>query len=72
MMAYLLGGATLILLVLILWRRASPEFRRQSEQPKFQFLSNLGFRSQNQFGSKSLEDINSTEPWKGNDEQHQP
>lgn len=44
MTAYLLGAATLILLVLIFWRRASPEFRRKSEQPKYQFLANLGFR----------------------------
>jgi hypothetical protein len=42
MTAYILGAATLILLALIVWRRSSPEFRRRSERPKFQFLANLG------------------------------
>lgn len=46
MTAYILGSATLILLVLIICRRCSPEFRRRSEQPKFQFLANLGIKSQ--------------------------
>ncbi len=47
MTAYILGAATLILLILIIFRRCSPEFRRRSEQPKFQFLANLGIGSQN-------------------------
>lgn len=46
MTAYILGSATLILLILIICRRCSPEFRRRSEQPKFQFLANLGIKSQ--------------------------
>ncbi len=46
MTAYILGAATLILLILIICRRCSPEFRRRSEQPKFQFLANLGIGSQ--------------------------
>lgn len=42
MTPYILGAATVILLVLIICRRASPEFKRKSEAPKFQFLANLG------------------------------
>jgi hypothetical protein len=37
--------ASLILLVLILWRGRSPDFRRRSEYPKFRFLANLGVSS---------------------------
>jgi hypothetical protein len=40
----LMIAATVILLVLILWRGRSREFRRRSEYPKFRFLSNLGIR----------------------------
>lgn len=43
MTAVLMIGASLILLVLILWRGRSAEFRRRSEYPKFRFLANLGF-----------------------------
>lgn len=45
MTVYILGAATLILLILIVWRRSSPEFKRRSEQPKYQVLSNLGLNS---------------------------
>ncbi|MHB8302449.1 MAG: hypothetical protein ACYDC6_06365 [Acidobacteriaceae bacterium] len=45
MTPYILGAATLIMLVLIISRRASPEFRRKSEAPKFQFLANLGLEA---------------------------
>lgn len=45
MTVYILGAATLILLILIVWRRSSPEFKRRSEQPKYQVLSNLGIDS---------------------------
>ncbi len=52
MTAYILGAATLILLVLIVWRRSSPEFRRRSEQPKFQILANLGLGSRSSSRTK--------------------
>lgn len=45
MMLAVIVGATVILLVLILWRYRSPEFRRRSEAPKFQFLANLGVKT---------------------------
>lgn len=45
MTVYILGAATLILLILIVWRRASSEFKRRSELPKYQVLSNLGIDS---------------------------
>ncbi len=45
MTAILLIAATVILLVLIIWRGASPQFRRGSELPKYQFLRNLGLGS---------------------------
>jgi hypothetical protein len=40
--AWLIGAITLILVVLILGRRSSSAIRRKSEQPKYQFLSNIG------------------------------
>lgn len=72
MTAYLMGAATVILLVLILWRRSSPEFRRRSEQPKFQFLANLGFRSRPPSEQeKTSHDVQPPAP-KGTDEEHEP
>lgn len=70
MTVYILGAATLILLVLILWRRVSPEFRRRSEQPKFQILENLELHSSSEEEHPSHD--NQPAPPKGNDEQHQP
>lgn len=69
MTAIILGAATLILVVLIVWRRASREFYRRSERPKFQVLANLGL------GTASLSDSDppkpEPEPQKGTDEEHQ-
>ena len=45
MTAWLIGSATVILLILIVSRYAFPEFRRRSERPKYLFLANLGIRS---------------------------
>lgn len=45
MTAWLIGSATVILVVLIVSRYAFPEFRRRSERPKYLFLANLGIRS---------------------------
>ena len=42
MTAWLIGAVTLILVVLILGRRSSKEFERKSEEPKYQFLANIG------------------------------
>ena len=42
MTVILIVAATVILLALILWRGRSPEFRQESEYPKFRFLENLG------------------------------
>jgi hypothetical protein len=44
MTTVLMIASSLILLVLILWRGRSPEFRRRSEYPKFRFLANLGIQ----------------------------
>lgn len=71
MTAYLLGAATLILLVLIVWRRSSPEFRRKSEQPKFQFLANLGFRPDTNATTDASNKPVTPEP-KGPHEEHEP
>lgn len=42
MTAILIIAATVILLALIFWRGRSPDFKRESEYPKFRFLENLG------------------------------
>lgn len=42
MIGWLIGAVTLILVVLIVGRRRSTAFRHKAEQPKFQFLANLG------------------------------
>lgn len=47
MIAWLVGIITAILVVLIVWREKSPEFRARSEAPKFRFLENLRNRNQN-------------------------
>ncbi|MHB1699775.1 MAG: hypothetical protein ACYCSN_06485 [Acidobacteriaceae bacterium] len=70
MTVYILGAATLILLVLILWRFSSPEFRRRSEQPKFQILANLDSRPGTE-KDKTTQD-NPQAPSKGTNEHHEP
>jgi hypothetical protein len=42
MIAWIVGIVTLILLVLIFWRRTSKAFRERAEEPKYLFLENLG------------------------------
>lgn len=45
MTAWLIGSATVILVILIVSRYVFPEFRRRSERPKYLFLANLGIRA---------------------------
>jgi hypothetical protein len=45
MIAWILGIITLILLLFVIWRRASKSFRDRCERPKFLFLESLGVRS---------------------------
>lgn len=54
MTVYILGAATLILVILIVWRRVSPAFKQRSEQPKYEFLSNLGLDSRNESSPEQL------------------
>jgi hypothetical protein len=42
MIASIIGIITLILLLMMSWRRRSKELRERFERPKFQFLKNLG------------------------------
>jgi hypothetical protein len=42
MIAWLIGAITLILIVLIIGRRFSSAIRRKTEEPKYQFLANIG------------------------------
>ncbi len=42
MIAWIVGIVTLILLLLIFWRRTSRAFRERAEEPKYVFLENLG------------------------------
>lgn len=46
MIAILLITATALLGAMILSRRLSPEFRRRSELPKYQFLESLGIHKE--------------------------
>ncbi len=46
MILWLIGIITAILVVLIIWREASPEFRVRAEAPKFRFLEHLKTKNQ--------------------------
>jgi hypothetical protein len=72
MTIYILGAATLILLILIVWRRVSPEFRRRSEQPKYQVLSNLGLDSHPDDDSQPSDQPSQPSVQKGTNEKPQP
>ncbi len=72
MTIYILGGATAILLALILWRGLSPNFKRKSEHPKHQILSNLGLDPQPEDGAKSPNSPIQPSAQKGTDEKPQP
>ena len=52
MIAWIIGIITLTLLLFMIWRWRSREVRERFEQPKFQFLRNLGIPKPNQSGSK--------------------
>jgi hypothetical protein len=45
MTAWLIGIITFVLILFLIWRRRSREFRERAEHPKFKFLENLGIRS---------------------------
>jgi hypothetical protein len=45
MTAWLIGIITFILILFLIWRRRSREFRERAEYPKFRFLENLGIQS---------------------------
>lgn len=45
MIAWLIGIITFILLLFIVWRRWSKTIKDRFENPKFQFLRNLGITS---------------------------
>lgn len=42
MIGWIIGIVTLILLLFVLWQRASKAFRDRAEEPKFLFLESLG------------------------------
>jgi hypothetical protein len=46
MIVWIMGIITLILLLFMIWRWRSKEARERFEQPKFQFLKNLGIDAQ--------------------------
>jgi hypothetical protein len=57
----------LVLILFLVWRNRSREFRERAEYPKFRFLENLGIRSyQNQLPSKP------TKPQESRDEERNP
>ena len=45
MIIWIVGIITLILLLFLIWRKASKSFRERCEEPKFLFLTNLGISS---------------------------
>jgi hypothetical protein len=45
MTAWLIGIITFVLILFLIWRTRSREFRERAEYPKFKFLENLGIRS---------------------------
>lgn len=45
MTGWLIGAITLLLAVLIIGRRSSKDFHRKSEEPKYQFLANIGIEA---------------------------
>ena len=56
MTAWLIGIITFVLVLFLVWRKRSREFRERAEYPKFRFLENLGIRSQqDQLPKKSTE-----------------
>jgi hypothetical protein len=64
MTAWLIGIITFVLILFLVWRTRSREFRERAEYPKFRFLVNLGIRSQ--------EDPSSQKPielWESRDEE---
>ena len=42
MIAWIIGIITAILLVFVIWRKASKSFRERCEAPKYRFLEDLG------------------------------
>ncbi len=45
MTMWVIGAVTLIVVVLIVGRRSSREFKWKSEEPKYEFLANIGVDS---------------------------
>jgi hypothetical protein len=70
MTGWILGSATVILLILMFWRRISPEFKRKSEEPKFHILANLGLGLHAR--SHSADDVQDVHPERNHDEKHKP
>jgi hypothetical protein len=68
MTGWILGSATVILLILMFWRRISPEFKRRSEEPKFHILANFGLGSHPR--SHSADDVQDVHPERNPDEKH--
>ncbi|HUV69513.1 MAG TPA: hypothetical protein VMW15_07615 [Terracidiphilus sp.] len=44
MIVWIIAIITAILLVFVIWRKASKSFRERCEEPKFLFLQNLGIQ----------------------------
>jgi hypothetical protein len=56
MTAWLIGIITFVLILFLVWRRRSREFRERAEYPKFRFLESLGIRShEDQLRNKATE-----------------
>ncbi len=67
MTAWLIGIITFVLILFLIWRRRSREFRERAEYPKFKFLENLGIRSHQDQSPASP-----TDPQESRDEERNP
>jgi hypothetical protein len=67
MTPWLIGIITFVLILFLIWRSRSREFRERAEYPKFKFLENLGIRSHQDQLPK-----NATESHESRDEERNP
>ena len=71
MTAWLIGAITLLLAVLIIGRRSSKDFHRKSEEPKYQFLSNIGIDA-DEIESEQMQEEGNKSSTQMKESQHEP
>lgn len=71
MTAWLIGAITLLLAVLIIGRRSSRDFHRKSEEPKYQFLANIGIYS-DEIEAQEMQEEAHESPTQAKESKHEP